>query len=250
MEWVEAQFYYDFYELDLETTQDSSVHTWNAELDYHFSPWHNHAMTIGASARLYRSKVKDPFGQLVFFPEEETTVDYSFFIQDKITLVPDRWTLTIGSKFEKNDYTDFEYQPSVKLSFTPNSKNTFWASVGRAVRTPNRYENGSNIFSGAAIGNSDVESENVIAYELGHRILVNEKLSFDTTLFYNEYDKLVITERNLLGPDPIVNDFEANSYGIELASNYFLTLIGNLNFLILTWILTFSMKMVYRIFYQ
>ena len=125
LEWVEAQFYYDFYELDLETTQDSSVHTWNAELDYHFSPWHNHAMTIGASARLYRTKVKDPFGQLVFFPEEETTVDYSFFIQDKITLVPDRWTLTIGSKFEKNDYTDFEYQPSVKLSFTPNSKNTF-----------------------------------------------------------------------------------------------------------------------------
>ena len=220
-EWFEAQFYYDFYELDLETTQDSNVHTWNTEFDYHFSPWDNHAMTIGAGARVYRSKAVDPFGQLVFIPKEETIVNYNFFIQDKITLEPDRWTLTLGSKFEENDYTGFEYQPSARIAYTPNSKNTFWSAISRAVRTPSRYENGSNIFSGAAIGNSDVESEKVIAYELGHRILVNEKLSFDTTIFYNEYTDLVITETGP-GPDLVVNNFEANSYGFEIASNYFI----------------------------
>ena len=35
---------------------------------------------------------------------------YSAFIQDKVSLVENKWFLTIGSKFEYNDYTGFEYQ--------------------------------------------------------------------------------------------------------------------------------------------
>ncbi len=67
-----------------------------------------------------------------------------------------------------------------------------------------------------------MDSENVTTYELGHRILVNEKLSFDTTVFYNDYNDLVITEVNP-GADIIVNDLSADSYGLELSSNYFVT---------------------------
>ena len=215
-------FYYDYHNIEQDTTLDSTVHTYNLETDYHFSPWDRHEITIGAGIRSYRSKAKDSLGQLLFIPEDETTVNYTLFIQDKITLQPDRWTLTLGSKFEKNDYTDYEYQPSARIAFTPNRKNTYWAAVSRAVRTPSRYEHGSDIFSGAAIGNNDVDSENVTTYELGHRILVNEKLSFDTTIFYNDYDDLIITESNP-GADIVVNDFSANSYGLEISSNYFVT---------------------------
>ncbi|WDE95658.1 TonB-dependent receptor [Lentisphaera profundi] len=214
--------YYDYHNIEQDVTLDSTVHAWNFETDYHFSPWKNHEMTIGAGVRAYRSKAKDKTGQLVFFPEDETTINYTLFVQDKITLQPDRWTLTLGSKFEKNDYTDYEYQPSARIAFTPNRKNTYWAAVSHAVRTPSRYEHGSNIFYGAAIGNNDVDSENLTAYELGHRILINEKLSFDTTVFYNDYSDLVTTNTNA-GPDPITNDFSANSYGIEISSNYFIT---------------------------
>jgi len=215
-------FYYDYQNIEQDVTLDSTVHSFNLESDYHFSPWDQHEVTIGAGVRTYRSKLKDDTGQLDFHPSDETTANYTLFIQDKITLQPDRWTLTLGSKFEKNDYTDYEYQPSARVAFTPDRKNTYWAAVSRAVRTPSRYEHGSDIFFGAAVGNNDVDSENVTTYELGHRILVNEKLSFDTTVFYNDYSDLILTETNP-GPDIIVNDLAANSYGIEISSNYFVT---------------------------
>ena len=215
-------FYYDYHNIEQDVTLDSTVHSFNLESDYHFSPWDRHEVTIGAGVRTYRSKLQDDTGQLDFHPSDETTANYTLFIQDKITLQPDRWTLTLGSKFEKNDYTNYEYQPSARVAFTPDRKNTYWAAVSRAVRTPSRYEHGSDIFFGAAVGNNDVDSENVTTYELGHRILVNEKLSFDTTVFYNDYNDLVITETNP-GPDIIVNDLSAKSYGIEISSNYFVT---------------------------
>jgi iron complex outermembrane recepter protein len=44
--------------------------------------------------------------------------------------------LTIGSKFEHNDFTGFEVEPSVRLAWTPTEKQTVWAAVSRAVRTP------------------------------------------------------------------------------------------------------------------
>jgi iron complex outermembrane receptor protein len=92
----------------------------------------------------------------------------------------------------------------------------------RAVRTPNRYEHNSNFFSGTLIGNHDVDSETLLAYEAGFRTLINEKLSFEIALFYNYYSDIIVTDRNPPN-DPVVNDAEAQSYGFEISSNYFVT---------------------------
>ena len=53
---------------------------------------------------------------LAFLPAKLTRRLYSGFIQDEIQLAGDRLRLTIGSKFEHNDYTGFEVQPSVRLA--------------------------------------------------------------------------------------------------------------------------------------
>ena len=214
--------YYDFYDFNQDITANTYVQTWNFEFDYHFSPIKNHNITVGAGTRIYRSQVKDPSGQLRMFPENETTQNYNFFIQDKITLQPDRWTLTLGSKFEEHDYSGFEYQPTARLAFTPNRKNTLWLAASRAVRTPNRYEHNSNLFFGSAIGNHDVDSEIVETYEAGYRVLATEKLSFDFTVFYNDYSDLVTTKLEA-GNDPIINASTAESYGFEVSSNYLVT---------------------------
>ncbi|MDD7987530.1 TonB-dependent receptor [Lentisphaera marina] len=214
--------YYDFYDFNQDITANTYVQTWNFEFDYHFSPIKHHNITLGAGTRIYRSQVKDPSGQLLMFPENETTQNYNFFIQDKITLQPDRWTLTLGSKFEEHDYSGFEYQPTARLAFTPNRKNTLWLAASRAIRTPNRYEHDSNLFFGSAIGNHDVDSETVETYEAGYRILASEKLSFDMTIFYNDYSDLISTEVTP-GNDPIVNTSSAESYGFEISSNYLVT---------------------------
>ena len=62
-------------------------------------------------------------------------------MQDEIAIVPNKFSLTVGSKLEHNNYTGFEFQPSITpgpWSITP--RQTFWAAVTRAVRTPSRIE--------------------------------------------------------------------------------------------------------------
>jgi iron complex outermembrane receptor protein len=143
----------------------------------------------------------------------------------------------IGSKFEYNDFTGFEYQPSARLWWTPNDHQTLWGSVSRAVRTPNFYEEDvSMIFSYADTGllgggppsgvfipitingNKTVKSEELLAFEAGYRHRW-ENVTFDITGFANQY-------RNLIGvnsgfPDAFVDNLgEAESYGVEVAAEW------------------------------
>lgn len=122
---------------------------------------------------------------------------YSSFVQDKITLIPLELYLTLGSKFEKNDYTNFEIQPNVRLLWLPSEKQTVWASIARAVRTPSYFEayvhqlaQGTPFGYLGLIGNQDFESEKLTAYEIGYRIQPKDNLSLDFSTFYNDYDEL------------------------------------------------------------
>ena len=56
---------------------------------------------------------------------------YSAFIQDDITLVPERWRLTLGARLEHNDFTGFEVQPNVRLLWTPTEigRASWWGRV-------------------------------------------------------------------------------------------------------------------------
>src|SRR5439155_611300 len=98
------------------------------------------------------------------------------FVQDEITLVPDRLRLTLGSKCEHNDFTGWEFQPSARAAWTPTEKQTLWAAVSRAVRTPSRAEDDvraklSNPIPISILGSRAGVSEELLAYELGYREL-------------------------------------------------------------------------------
>jgi len=41
-------------------------------------------------------------------------------IQDELTLIDNKLWLTIGSRFEHNDYSGFEGQPSAKIMWAPH----------------------------------------------------------------------------------------------------------------------------------
>ena len=75
-------------------------------------------------------------------PQSENISTYSGFIQDTITLSPETLVLMVGSKFEHNGFTGFEFQPSSRLSWTPNDRQTLWAAVSRPVRIPSRFSDG------------------------------------------------------------------------------------------------------------
>ncbi|RDH85105.1 MAG: TonB-dependent receptor [endosymbiont of Escarpia spicata] len=162
---------------------------------------------------------------------------YSAFVQDEIELLPQTLRLTLGSKFEHNDFTGYEVQPNARLAWLPDDRSTLWGSVSRAVRTPSSVEYDSlNIafivplpppFPPAeihAIGNEAFESEVLLAYETGYRIQPRENLSFDLALFYNDYDNI----QNFQSLDPLNpladlqydNNISAHSYGMELAVDW------------------------------
>jgi iron complex outermembrane receptor protein len=128
----------------------------------------------------------------------------SGFVQDQISLVDDRLSVSLGTKLELNDLTGFEVQPTSRLLWRPTEAQTAWAAVSRAVRTPTLFEDqrsvtqtpvsaplGVTIFP-RILANRDLASETVIAYELGYRSQATSSSNVDVAVFYNVYDDLKV----------------------------------------------------------
>ena len=150
---------------------------------------------------------------------------FTAFIQDKIGLVADKLYLTIGSKFEKNEFTGFEYQPNARLAFYPARNQTLWASVSRAVRTPTRGESDVTIRnenSALAInqGSPTYGIEQLVAYEVGYKIKPTNKTLIDATAFYNDYSKLRTFEATGVNPPVAANLGYGESYGFEITGKW------------------------------
>src|SRR5690606_8457056 len=134
----------------------------------------------------YRSLSDDRpgYGTTYFTPQKETRYVYHVFAQDKITLVPDAWFLTLGAKVEHNEFADAEIQPNARLQWHLNESSMFWSSISRAARQPTPIE--TQLTSILATGedlrvsfvpNSEFEAEKVVAYELGYSNQLTNALS-------------------------------------------------------------------------
>ncbi len=218
---------------------DFEQETMDLDFQYRFplGQWHN--VVCGAG---YRQIDDHLFGNFTYSldPASRNTNLFSYFVQDEMTLEEDLWYLIAGSKFEHNDFTGFEFQPSVRLLCTPSERETVWAAVSCAVRTPSRGEH-DIIFQQFAspvgptfsrlLGNKGYKSEDLLAFELGYRAQPVEEFSWDLVLYYNDYTDLSSTA--VTGPpffDPSIpavvvpatfgNANSADVYGAELASTY------------------------------
>jgi iron complex outermembrane receptor protein len=139
---------------------------------------------------------------------------FSAFVQTDLHLIDDVLTLTAGSKLDHNDYTGIEVQPSVRLLWKIDSRNSVWASASRAVREPNTTE--VDVGGGTVNSDPNLKSEVLKAYEFGYRVHPIEQLSFDISVFYNDYNNLIET---FLPPGAFLPTFEqfqkAQTYGVE-----------------------------------
>jgi iron complex outermembrane receptor protein len=158
---------------------------------------------------------------------------YSGFVHDEIGLNP-KLQLTMGAKIEHNSYTGLEVQPNVRAAWTPDERQTLWAAVTRAVRTPSRCDHGCAInvaFPPPVVvqfrGNTAFRSESLIAYELGYRVQPRNRLFLDLAAFYHSYRHLEVIEPGALELAPVptlpfnfVNKGRGNVYGAELAGRW------------------------------
>ncbi len=157
----------------------------------------------GVGYRLVWSRTDGAFTN-VYVPADRTTHLFSGFLQDDLTLIPDRLHLIAGSKVEHNSFTEFEYEPTARLLWHPREGHTVWAAFSRAIRSPSIGENDAIINTDAFVdsttglvtvievsGNPAFNSEELFAYELGYRTQLRENLSFDLATFLHQYDRLL-----------------------------------------------------------
>ena len=105
---------------------------------------------------------------------------YTGFVQDEFNLAGKKIHFTMGSKFEHNDYTGFEYQPSMRLAWTPTKDQTLWGAISRVIRTPSRIDRDFFVPGKAPFflaGGPNFESEILYAYELGYKTHPAAKLT-------------------------------------------------------------------------
>lgn len=232
------QAYYDRFNRQEETVA-SGQETLDLDFQYRFSFDERNEVICGAG---YRHVDDHFFGTFAvsWFPNFRNTDLFGYFVQDQFTLDEDRWYLISGSKFEHNDFTGFEVQPSVRLLYLPSERASAWAAVSRAIRTPGRAEDDILIHGLASpavpafveiSGDPSGVSEELMAYELGYRAQPTDDFSWDLALFYNHYDRLFTTLPSgtpffdpalgaVIIPITFENALGADTGGAELASTY------------------------------
>jgi iron complex outermembrane recepter protein len=213
---LRVQLYYDYYDYGARTLTEER-NTYDFELQHSMRWLERHNVVWGVGYR----HTRDHIGTLTnaIDPSRRTDVTESAFFQDTIALVPEQLSFTLGTKFEHNDYTNNEWQPSARLAWTPNEREAWWAAVSRAVRIPSRLEAdivcrapSVTCTPGTRLGEGMV-TEKVHAYELGHRRLLTKDLWWDLAAFYNDYKELATIETGTL----FKNRMHGHGKGAELA---------------------------------
>ena len=192
----------------------------------------------GLGVRISPSHFFQTVPSVNFEPHHQTYNIFSGFIQDEIALVPNRLFLTVGSKLEHNSFSGFEIQPSGRLLWVPNTHQTFWTAVNRAVRTPSRLEDNFSFSALASptlplflrlIGDGNFSSEQLVGYEAGYRQFLKPSVYLDIAAFYNNYDDLLSVENRppIVENDPspphlvlplfLRNGVEAITRGVEVS---------------------------------
>ncbi len=248
---VSVQMYYELVDLDSaigEYTRDT--------IDFEYQ----HGLALGERTDLiwglaYRSNSDDAMSTftVIWEPPSRRSDLWSAFAQADVGFAADRFTLTLGSKFEHHDFTGSEVQPSVRLRWTIDDRKNVWAAVSRAVQTPVRAFNGLRFnqlagplprpiplptgqtvdtFLVSVLPNTDLESEELIAYEAGFRARASRSLFVDVAAFYNDYDRL---KENLalppmleFSPRPphllnglqVVNSGQGETYGFDILADW------------------------------
>ncbi|MDO8940663.1 MAG: TonB-dependent receptor [Methylicorpusculum sp.] len=236
------QLFYDRYD-----REDIYIHevrnTYDIDFQHRFAlnGWND--IIWGGGYRYSESETRfDRTPAISFDPQNRGDQYFSAFLQDEISLVDNTLWLTLGSKFEHNDYTGFEYQPTARLMWTPHPSHKAWAAVSRAVRIPSRIDSdmtlrGSIIPAGQSPfppfpveatvnGSKSFDSEELLAYEVGYRFTFAKLFSLDVSAFFNEYESLrsfspgqpvppTVNTPYITQPFIIDNGNSGETYGVE-----------------------------------
>ena len=221
---VRLRVYFDRTHRDIPGLFAEDLNTYDIELQHRALLGRRHNLVWGINYRLLDDHVRNS-PSLAFLPADDAASWFGGFLQDEITLVPERLTMAVGTKLEHNEFTGFEIQPSGRVNWRTSRSGTLWGAVSRALRAPSRIDR--ELFVPAQppyvlAGGPDFRSEKELAYELGYR-LQHRALTMSVATFYNQYEGLRSLEQtNPPAAFPLVigNGQDGESYGAELTAEY------------------------------
>ena len=237
---IQVQAYYDRTFASAPHYQETR-NTFDFDFVHHLTLPGRQKFLWGVGARVSPSDFVQTVPTLDFTPRHIANNVYSGFVQDEIVLVANKFSLTVGTKLEHNNYTGLEVQPSVRGLWTITPRQTFWAAVTRAVRTPSRIEEDFTLIGFLLAdpllyveidGNKKLSSERLLGYEAGYRALVTPKFYMDLAIFHNDYDNIIdlgaatITADSTPAPPhltihfPWANGIKGSTDGFEIAPDW------------------------------
>lgn len=236
---------------EINTFKKVKTQTIDADFQHRFQWIPKNEIIWGAGARYITDHfIHDENSMNFIDKDKDDQWLFSLFLQDQITLLKNQSWLTIGSKFEHNNYTGWEIQPSAKFLYKITDRQAGWLSISKAVRTPSRYEHDINSLVVmmqppekdsphsigvivSAKGNPNLKSETLLSYEAGYRFYPLKSMSVDIATYYNQYKDLtiyalhsskLILDNHMKSAMMIVNQLQnganADTYGIEISSNW------------------------------
>ncbi len=162
---------------------------------------------------------------LGFFPAVLNQNLYSAFVQDEIAL-RSNVSFTAGTKLEHNDYTGFEFEPSVRLSWILDPSQAVWGR--RVPGCPHSFAHRSRSFrggssvSGAAAGRVQLRLRDGDRLRTGLPRAAQFQATASVSSFYNPYDHVRSTSYTPATIIPLFfsNNLEGDTYGLEFSGNY------------------------------
>ncbi|MBI1803438.1 MAG: TonB-dependent receptor [Ignavibacteriae bacterium] len=214
----QLQSYFDYTKRIVPGTFTENLGTLDIDFQHQFSLFSGNNLIWGVSYRRADDRVGNT-PALAFLPPDLVTELFTGFLQDEVAMTQEV-KLTVGSKFERNDFSGYEIQPSARIGWSVADRQFVWAAVSRAVRTPSRIDRDFFVPSSPPyllVGGSNFTSEKLIAYEVGYRVRPHQDILINISTFYNVYDDL----RSLEPGPPFVlqNGLEGTTYGALLAVN-------------------------------
>lgn len=219
---LSLQAYLDHTKRTVPPTFSELLNIADIQFQHSLRPLGKHHIVWGANYRHSWDNVTNS-NTIAFLPPELEQDWSSLFAQDEISL-RDNLRLTMGARFERNDYTGNEFLPTLRLAWQAAPAHSFWAAASRTVRAPSRLDADAYIPGRPPYllrGGLRVRSEVAKVFELGYRGQPLPGLSYSATLFHNDYDHLRTQE---IDPGYTFVTFdslmEGKANGIEMWGSY------------------------------
>ncbi len=234
--------YWDSLRRDIGGSIADDRRTWNLDFQRRELVASPHELIWGVTARRSEDSLRNGDNQF-FDPTERDVHTWGGYIQGEARIGAD-WRLIAGTKVEHNDFTGVEVQPNLRAAWHVDTRGTLWFAVSRAVRTPNRSDHDSRVFGASGnveddiftdligqpiepssgdgepsivlLGNPELRSEALLAWEGGLRWRFGASMTLDLALFWNDYEDLRGIEPREDGAAVISNSLRGRSTGAEL----------------------------------